>query len=191
VDKGQPRSTAAEGERASGTRKRKGRLKKTSRKTDVTAEAESLKKQLETMSAEVEEHKEKWLRALADFENYRKRIDRDWTKKVKEANEELLRLLLPVLDSFERGFETAEENPDASSFVDGMKLVYQQLKSILEAADVTVVDPVGEPFDPSKHDALMQLDSKDIPSNHVVQVLEKGYLLGEKVLRPAKVSVAK
>jgi len=176
--------------KAAGKPKKKP-ARKDARVAELTAKVDSLEKELEKVSREARENHENWLRALADFENYRKRTEREWSKRVKEAGEELIVRLLPVLDSFERAFDAGEESDDDPSFREGMRLVYRQLKSVLENCGVSVVDPVGEAFDPALHEALMQVDSGEHPSEHVVQVLEKGYRLGEKVLRPAKVSVAK
>jgi len=144
--------------------------------------------ELGRLQQEVDRFKELYLRKMADFENYRKRQEREMVEFRRLANSELLRDALPVLDNLERALDApaAEE----SGLRAGVELVLRQFKEILGRYGLVEIDPQGEAFDPTVHEALGRHETADVPELTVVHVLEKGYTLGERLLRPARVVVA-
>ena len=159
-------------------------------------EAEQLLKELMRALAqktqEATEANEKYLRTYADFDNSRKRMQRELADFRLYANEQLALELLPVIDHLGLAIKhagVAEEN--VQGLQQGVELVYKQLRDVLEKFGIKSFESWGEPFDPAKHDALMQVERDDVPANVVVQVLNEGYLYHDKVLRHAKVGVSK
>ena len=141
---------------------------------------------------EAAEANEKYLRTYADFENYRKRVQRDMTEFRKYANEQLSLELLSVVDHLGLALKHAGEPGDSvMGLQEGVELVHKQFRDVLEKFGVKTFAAAGEPFDPARHDALMQVETDDMPENTVVAVLQDGYLYYDKVLRHAKVSVSK
>jgi molecular chaperone GrpE len=133
------------------------------------------------------ELKDRYLRSLADFENYRKRADRDKTEYYKYALAELLKELLPVLDNFDRALDHAEQGDD---FHKGVLLIYKQLYSALQKHGLRPIDQAGVPFDPKIHEAVVREENPSVPSHTVLAILQKGYFLHDRLLRPAMVKVA-
>lgn len=132
------------------------------------------------------------LRAVAELENYRKRSARQYEELMRTANDRLLADLLEVVDSFDRALAHSAENDAAKteSFADGVKLIHGQLNELLRKYDVKPIDAVGQPFDPNKHEALMQMASDEYENGKVVSELVKGYTIGDRILRHSKVSVS-
>ncbi|MDA8099388.1 MAG: nucleotide exchange factor GrpE [Nitrospiraceae bacterium] len=158
----------------------------------LSKEIEELRRLLEQKSREAEEAKEKNLRTYADFENYRKRMQRDLAEFRKYANEQLALDLLSVVDHLGLALRHAEEGGEATQGLrDGVQLVYKQLRDVLDKHGVKPFEAAGEPFDPRLHDAMMQVEDASAPENTVVQVLQDGYRYHEKILRHAKVGVSK
>jgi molecular chaperone GrpE len=129
-------------------------------------------------------------RTRADFENYQKRFSRDLAEERRYAQRPLAADLLPVLDNLERAVAAAEQTGQAESLVQGVKMAHAQLLDVLRRHGVTRIDALGQPFDPNRHEAVMQQPSAEHPPMTVVQVLEPGYTLHDRVLRPARVIVA-
>lgn len=146
--------------------------------------------ELEELQKEVEKYKDLLLRKAAEFENYKRRVEQESTTLVKYANEELLLELLPVLDDFERSLAHSKESKEYEALVKGIELIYQKFLKVLEANGVKTFESVGKPFDVQYHDALMQVPRSDVPPFTVIQEVEKGYMLHDKVLRHAKVVVS-
>jgi molecular chaperone GrpE len=161
--------------------------------TTEPAEVEQLSRALAQKTKEAAEANEKYLRTYADFENYRKRMQRDLAEFRKYANEQLARELLSVVDHLGLALQHAGESSETiqEGLREGVELVYKQFRDVLEKFGVKVFAAEGEPFDPARHDALMQVVKEDAPENTVVQVLQDGYLYYDKVLRHAKVGVSK
>ena len=130
------------------------------------------------------------LRLQADFENYRKRMDREKKDWIAFASEKLVLELLPVLDHFELGLADSAKNGAPAAFIDGFQLVCNQLRAALEKAGVQAIDAEGAAFDPHLHEAITQLPSADVPADHVVAQTRRGYKLGDKLLRAAQVVVS-
>lgn len=154
--------------------------------------------ELEATIARLEQEKkdnyDRFLRAAADLENHRRRTKRDLDDARAEARTRVLKEMLPVVDNLERGLAHAEEAGkagDPAAIVDGLRLVLRQFNHAFERSDVTAVEAQGQPFDPNLHEAISQVESADQPPGTVVSVLQRGYKLGDRLLRPALVVVAK
>lgn len=144
--------------------------------------------EVEALRAEVAQLRETQLRERADLENQRRRMARDLEMARKFANERLLGDLLPVIDSLEAGL--AVQADTAQHLREGMELTLKQLLKVAADYGLTPVDPGGQPFNPEHHQAMSMVGSTDHPPNHVVQVFQKGWLLNERLLRPALVTVS-
>jgi len=133
------------------------------------------------------EMRDRYMRTLADFENYRKRADREKQDFFKYALAGTIKDLLPVLDNFDRALEHAEEGDD---FHKGVSLIYKQLFDVLQRHGVKPNDQAGVPFDPNIHEAVVTEENPNVPANTVTAVLQKGYSLHDRLLRPAMVKVS-
>ena len=134
---------------------------------------------------------EKMLRAQADIENTRKRMERDKIVFLKFSNELIIGELIPFVDDFKRAFAAADQTKEFDVLHKGVEMVLNRLLDLLKNKGVTEIEAQGKPFDPAFHEALMQVESDEYPENTVIEELEKGYLLNERVLRTAKVKVTK
>jgi len=139
------------------------------------------------LRAENADLRDRYMRTLADFENYRKRVDREKQDFFKYAMAGVLKDLLPVLDNFDRALEHAEEGDD---FHKGVSLIYKQLFDVLTRHGVRVIDEGGVHFDPNIHEAVVTEEDPSVPAHTVIAVLQKGYFLHDRLLRPALVKVA-
>ena len=146
-----------------------------------TTELERLQEQLRT------EH-EMYLRALADFENYRRRVDRESSRTVRSGKREIILSLLEVLDGFDRAFQHAEKNQ--SPLFEGLQAIHRKLLGVLQAQGIAPFDSVGQTFDPALHEAIASVAANGHPSGTVVDDVQRGYRWGDEVLRPARVRVA-
>jgi molecular chaperone GrpE len=147
--------------------------------------------EIEKLTAEVASLKDKLLRAQADWDNSRKRIQREKEEAVRYAGEALLERLLPVLDNFEMGMQAAKTATDIKSIAQGFEMVLAQFQQFLRESGVEAVDAVGHAFDPHRHEALGHQESAEHPEGHVLSQMRKGYKLKDRLLRPASVFVAK
>ena len=142
----------------------------------------------------VNQLKDQLLRKAAEFENYKKRIENDSVNLIKFASEDLILKLLPVLDDFERSLKAkshpGDEGNEPSTFFKGVELIYMKLKKILETSGVREMEVAGKPFDPEYHDALLQVVRSDVPPHTVLEVVDKGYMMHDKVIRHARVIVS-
>lgn len=156
--------------------------------TDACCQA--LTEQLNAAQAEALENRDHYLRARADLDNFRKRAQREKEDLLKFSNEAILRELLPVIDNLERALQHAAVDGE-KGLLQGVELTLGQFSKVLEKFNVVAIDPAGEPFDSARHEAMGQIESADQPPNTILQVLQKGYLLNERLLRPAMVLIAK
>lgn len=154
------------------------------------ADAAELKAKLAELEASVEFYKDQFLRKAADFENYKKRVENDIVNLTRFANENLITELLPILDDFARSLSMSKGRKDFEVFYRGVELMYSKLLKILETQGVRPFDSLGKPFDVDYHDALMQMSKEGAPPNTVIEEVEKGYMLHDKVIRHAKVIVS-
>lgn len=153
-----------------------------------TSDAEQLKTQLAEAERKAAENWDKFLRASAELENVRRRVERESATLHKYALERILGELIVVNDSLELGMKAAAGDEKA---VEGLQLIQKQFWTVLERHGVSVVDPAGEPFNPDLHQAVSTMESADAKPGHVLSVMQKGYRLHERLLRPAMVVVAK
>lgn len=154
------------------------------------AEPTSPEAQLEELRRQLDDKQDRLLRALAEADNIRRRGQRDRDEYVKYANESLLRDLLPVVDNLDRALESARATAGAGSVVTGVELIQRELLRVLERAGVTRYSAVGQPFDPTRHEAIARVVSAEAAPDTVVNETAPGYLLNGRVLRPAMVAVA-
>jgi molecular chaperone GrpE len=153
-------------------------------------EIQRLRDALQAKSQEAEEHRERYLRGAAEFDNARKRAAREREDYTRYANESLLRELLPVLDNFSRALQAARSEPGAAAVTAGVELIQRELLRVLEKFGVTPFDSVGQPFDPERHEAIARVPAVGQPEGTVVNETARGYMLNGRVLRPAMVTVA-
>jgi molecular chaperone GrpE len=158
----------------------------------ATTEAccQALTEQLNAVQAEALENRDHYLRARADLENFRKRAQREKEDLLKFSNETILRELLPVIDNLERALQHAAVDGE-KGLLQGVELTLGQFSKVLEKFNVVAIEPLGELFDSARHEAMGQVESAEQPPNTVVQLLQKGYLLNDRLLRPAMVLIAK
>jgi molecular chaperone GrpE len=149
-----------------------------------------LREALEAKTLLAEEHRDRYLRAAAEFDNARKRAARERDEYTRYANESLLRELLPVLDNFERALQSARNETTAAAVTAGVELIQRELLRVLEKFGVTSFTSVGQPFDPERHEAIARVPAQGQPEGTVVDETARGYLLNGRVLRPAMVTVA-
>lgn len=149
-------------------------------------------KQIQELQNQIEELKNKNIRVTADMVNTIRRKDEENQRMMKYANESLILELLSILDNFERALTVNDEvNAELSSYQEGIKMIYNSLKNILDKYEVKEIEADGVEFDPSFHQAVMQVEDKEKASNIVIEVMQKGYTYKDKVIRPAMVKVNK
>ena len=153
-------------------------------------EIRRLRDAIDARTREAEEHRDRYLRAAAEFDNARKRAAREREEYTRYANESLLREILPVLDNFERALQSARNEPTAAAVTAGVELIERELLRVLEKFGVTAFSSVGQPFDPERHEAIARVPAQGHPEGTVVDETARGYLLHGRVLRPAMVTVA-
>lgn len=151
---------------------------------------QELVEQIETLRREAQSNLEGWQRSRAEFTNYRKRTEREMRESFERASLNTLTKILPIVDDFERALNNVPEDLEDHPWLGGITLVMKKFEKLLEEYDVQTLDPVGEAFDPRLHEAVGMDDSDEYESGTVTATLQKGYISGERVLRPALVRVA-
>lgn len=154
-------------------------------------EAQMLRQQLELKEREAKENYDRFLRQVAELENFKKRVARDKAEAIQYANESLVRDLLPILDNLERAVEHAKGGGNGKPLVEGVEMVLKGFLDVLNKHGVTQISALGEKFNPDRHEAVAQVASEDHEPNTVVEEHHKGYYLLDRLLRPSLVSVAK
>lgn len=152
--------------------------------------AEQEQGELARLKAEAEESQTRLLRAQADFDNFRRRTQKEKEELGKYASMKLVTELIPVIDNFERAMATVPEGPETESFAKGIQMIFRQLETVLGNEGLTAMETVGQPFNPEFHQAIMQVESDEHEEGIVVEEVQKGYMLKDKVLRPAMVKVS-
>ncbi|MBD3917919.1 nucleotide exchange factor GrpE [Paenibacillus sp. PR3] len=142
------------------------------------------------LERQVEEHQQRYLRAQADFDNFRRRTTKEREELAQYATMKLITQLLPVVDNFERAISAAKQNNDFEALSKGVDMVSRQFNQVLEQEGLKPMAAVGEPFNPEFHQAVMQEQSADHEEGIVLEELQKGYMLKDKVIRPAMVKVS-
>ena len=156
---------------------------------EVGEEGDDLETQLEKAHAESAEHYDRYVRAVAELDNYRKRTIKMRAESREETIRDLLLQVAPLLDNMRRAL--SQEDSDAAAIVQGIGLIFNQFQDILKGYGLEEIDAVGTPFDPNLHEAMLEVESAEHPPGTVVEEMDKGYVLREKVLRPARVVVSK
>jgi molecular chaperone GrpE len=153
--------------------------------------AAELNTKLEAANAKAAEYLDGWQRARADFANYKKRIERENADLSQNIAAETLARFLPVLDDFDLAMKNAPTEGEGAKWSEGVALVHRKFNTLLENNNIKRIEALGQPFDPNVHDAVVHEESPNHSSGTVIEVLRQGYKLGERVLRPALVKVAK
>ena len=148
------------------------------------------KKKKDKKDEKIEELTDRVARQMAEFDNFRKRTEREKSQMYEVGAKDIIEKILPIVDSFERGLAAVTEDQKEDPFVDGMDKVYKQLITTLESAGVTPIEAVGKPFDPEFHNAVMHIDDEDQEENVVVEEFQKGYMYKDSVVRHSMVKVA-
>jgi molecular chaperone GrpE len=161
------------------------------RTESADVDIESMRKQLAEKELEVKTNYDRFLRQVAELENFKKLTARDRDEAIRFANEALIKDLLTVVDNLERAVAHASGGGNGKPIVEGVEMVLKGLLDAMAKHGVTQISAVGQPFDPSKHEAISQVESESHEPNAVVDELHKGYMLHDRLLRPALVSVAK
>jgi molecular chaperone GrpE len=193
-DKKNGPTTSEPGVKGNGAELSEGRLEERHpkrKKEDKEKEIEELKKRLEEKEKELKENHDRLLRVAADLENYKKRAAKEREEWIKFANEDLMKAILPFIDNLERAVNHAEKVMDSGVLIEGVRLTLQQLLQTLNKFGVSAFESVGKPFDPTMHEAMLVVESDEHEPNRVVEEFQKGYLLNDRLLRPATVSVSK
>jgi len=147
--------------------------------------------ELKKLKEEKEQLHDQLLRKIAEFDNYKKRTEREFFDRVQNANEKLITEFLPVLDDIERVLDHAEQSKETNTLLEGADLIQKKMMSILDKQGVEPLPAAGEEFDPDKHDALMQIEKKNVESGKIIEEHLRGYTLNGKVIRHSQVIVAK
>jgi len=148
-------------------------------------------KSLKEKAEKAEECLDRLLRLQADFDNYKKRLDKDRIEFIKFANEEILIDILKIVDDFERAVEAGKSKHDFDVLYEGIEMIYKDMKEFLRQKGVEEIDAKGKPFNPHEHEAMMQEETDEHPEGHVSEEFQKGYMLNGRIVRPAKVKVSK
>lgn len=162
--------------------------------TPVAEEENTEKTAIEQMlieaRAEAQKNMDGWQRTLAEFQNYKRRVEREQREAAQRISLDTLTKILPMIDDFERAMANIPDDLKENPWMNGVTLIQGKFNKIMDEYDITVIDPVGEEFDPLHHQAISMEDSDEFESGHVIETLQKGYLSGDVVLRPALVRVA-
>ncbi len=150
-----------------------------------------LKNEVKEKENEIKEWKDKYLRALAELDNYRKRMDKEFDEYKKHSRVDYFLRIIPVLDSFDRAISGAEVNADFETFQKGVEIIHRQLREALKSCGLVEFSALGQIFDPSRHEAVATVETNDKPVNTVIEEISKGYIVHDKVIKPAKVFVSK
>lgn len=162
----------------------------TEEELSLEEQVEFLRSSLDEVTAKAEEYLDGWQRSRAEFSNYKKRVLKENIDIRQVARGEVIKLYLDVLDDLDRALQERPDTGEGESWANGIEIIVQKLRSRLDTEGVKPMDPLGEDFDPNLHEALMKEDSEEYESGKVIEVMQEGYWIGDKVLRPAQVRVA-
>lgn len=162
---------------------------KTSGKKDKKEKKEKKSKK-DPRDQQIEELKDRLMRQMAEFDNYRKRTEKEKSQRYEVGAKDVVEKILPVVDNFERGLAAVPEDEKENPFIDGMEKIYKQLMTTLEGIGVKPIEAVGQEFNPNFHNAVMHVEDEEVGENIVVEELQKGYLYRDGVVRHSMVKVA-
>jgi len=157
----------------------------------LDAEKESLRQELEKAQAEAKDYLDQLLRARADYANYKRRAEQDKSDLIRYGNAGLMKKMLPILDDFGRAFQSVPEGLDKLTWVNGIALIHRKMQVVMEAEGLETIRTEGQKFDPSQHEAITTEDRDDMEDGAIIAEAQKGYKLGDRVLRPTLVRVAR
>lgn len=150
-----------------------------------------LKENISQKEIELKELKDKYLRALAELDNYRKQIEKELDDRKKYGMVEFFMSVIPVLDSFSRALSGGEMNSDFDNFYKGVEIIHRQLRDALKSLGLVEFSGLNETFDPSRHEAVATVETNEKPENTVIEEISKGYMVDDRIIKPAKVYVSK
>lgn len=161
--------------------------------TDAKEEidVEALRADLEKSLCQAQENLEGWQRERADFQNFRKRIERDQEVSKQMITANVIKRFLPVLDDMDRAMKNRPTGEEAAAWTNGIELIQRKLQTILDSEQVVAIEAEGQFFDPQFHEAISHEESDDLESGKIIEVIQKGYMIGDRVIRPALVRVAR
>lgn len=162
----------------------------TEEKADAGADSPTLAEQLQAAMADRDQYKDKWARAMADLDNFRKRIYREMEDERKYQSLPLLKALLPVFDGLDRAVFAASQSKNFEDLLNGVQMTIKQIETALAGQGAKPIVAQGQPFDPHLHEAISQAPSADLPPMTVMNDVERGYTLQDRVIRPSKVIVS-
>lgn len=171
-------------------KERSGQQTEAKQQDDREETLERLQEKIDEYEAEIEELLDKYRRKAAAFSNYRKRQKRERELESIRLRTEVLGELLPIVDDFRRALQNVPEQAKEREWVEGIALIQRKLEGLLDKYEVTPIEALGEAFDPNYHSALLQAESEEYPAGTVMEEVQKGYLVGDRVLRPALVKVS-
>jgi molecular chaperone GrpE len=157
---------------------------------ELEEQVTTLKTALEEMDKKAEEYLDGWQRARAEFANYKKRVLRENMDIRQVARGEVIKLYLDIADDLERALQEKPETSDDETWAEGIEIIFQKLRARLESEGIKPMKAMGEEFDPNIHEALIKEESEEFESGQIIEVMQEGYWIGDKVLRPALVRVA-
>jgi molecular chaperone GrpE len=155
------------------------------------ADIEALQNELQVWQAKANEYLDGWQRSRAEFANYKKRIEREQAQTYQNATASVIKRYLDVLDDLDRALKNRPDQGDGAVWAGGVELIYRKLLSILESEGLTLIPAQGKHFDPNLHEAISNEPSEQFESGQIIEVIKQGYSLGERVVRPALVRVAR
>lgn len=151
----------------------------------------SLEEEFAKLKAEYQEQYDQMLRKIAEYDNLKKRAERRAQESSKYAVEGVIKDIIPIIDSVERAIESTNESKDFDALSEGIQLIHKQLLDALQGRNVGPIEAIGENFDPTHHEAIMHVESEEVPENAVIEEFQRGYTLHDRVIRPSMVSVSK
>ncbi len=154
-------------------------------------DANDLAQRIAALEHEVEEQKNNFLRSMADFKNYKRRTEQEREELIRNANAGLMLKLLPILDDLDRAMSHIPGDIENNPWIDGVKQVQRKFETVLDSEGLKPIQALGEEFDPNLHEAVMYEEGDEANSNKVIQELQRGYKVGDRVLRPTMVKVSK
>ncbi len=160
------------------------------KKNKILLTAEEFK-DLEDKAKKSDEYLDRLLRSQADFDNYKKRLEKDKIEFIKFANEDIIAEILKIIDDFERAVEAGKTKRDFDALYKGIEMIHKDFKEFLKQKGLKEIEAEGKPFNPNEHEAMMQEETDKHPEDYIVEEFQKGYTLNGRVIRPSKVKVAK
>ena len=155
-------------------------------------EYDAMEKEIESLQEQIEEHKDGWLRTRADFENYKKRIQRDATRSYQDAMTSVVKVFLNAADDLERALKNRPQGNEVESWISGIELIYQKIITQMKNLGVERMDVnPGDEFDPNIHEAITQEENEEFKEGQIIDVVQPGYRISDRIIRPAMVRVAR